>query len=266
MEHVTAVTEQRQNNYDPRNILTMESVYGEGFMSPGGPAEVIRIVEDVQLDKGRILDLGCGTGGAGIVLAKRFESSRVVGLDIEPSVLERARELVHASGLAERIDLELTEPGRFPFPDESFDIVYANSTTCHIDKLTAFFDEVHRVLKPGGLFLGADWYVGEQRESFEIWDKLLRSRGLNFYFAEHHEFSRAAEQSGFESTVYHDRSEAMLALAREGLTQVQGKLREPLRATMGDTGYELFIDWARERARVLEEGGMSHCHFRAKKT
>ena len=146
------MAEQRQNNYDPRNILTMESVYGEGFMSPGGPAEVIRIVADIELDEGSILDLGCGTGGAGIVLAGHFESSRVIGLDIEPSVLERAQVLTDASGLSDRISLQLTEAGPLPFADECFDIVYANSTTCHIDNLKRFFCRGASRVKSGWAF------------------------------------------------------------------------------------------------------------------
>ena len=89
----------------------MESVYGEGFMSPGGATEVIRIVEHIQMDNGRILDLGCGTGGASIALAGHFAACRVTGLDIEPSVRDRARELVDASGFAERIAPQLTQPG-----------------------------------------------------------------------------------------------------------------------------------------------------------
>ena len=126
------MTAQRQNKYDPRNILTMESVYGPGFMSPGGPSEVIRIFTGIDPPPARVLDLGCGAGGASIALAGHFTSAHITALDIEPSVLERARKLIDEGEFGDRIDLELGVPGALAFAERSFDSVYAHSTTCHI--------------------------------------------------------------------------------------------------------------------------------------
>ena len=121
------------------------------------------------------------------------------------------------------------------------------------------------MLKAGGLFLGADWYVGAKPEIFRVWDELLRSRGLNFYFVDRAAFSQAIRQSGFASTLYQDRSVSMSVLAREGLARAEGSLRHSLIDSLGEPGYEAFLDWGRERSHVLETGGMSHCHFRATK-
>ena len=58
------------NRYDPRNIETMELVYGTGYMSAGGDAEVARIVSGIKICDQQILDVGCGLGGAAISLVK----------------------------------------------------------------------------------------------------------------------------------------------------------------------------------------------------
>ena len=54
------------NRYDPRNIETMELVYGTGYMSAGGDAEVARILSGIKICDQQILDVGCGLGGASI--------------------------------------------------------------------------------------------------------------------------------------------------------------------------------------------------------
>ncbi|GIT54420.1 MAG: hypothetical protein Ct9H300mP16_15800 [Pseudomonadota bacterium] len=56
------------NRYDETNIQTMELVYGRGYMSAGGDEEVARIVGTVTITNKKILDIGCGLGGAVISL------------------------------------------------------------------------------------------------------------------------------------------------------------------------------------------------------
>ena len=41
----------------------LAAVWGEGYLSPGGPEEVSRILEGLDLTGARMLDIGCGTGG-----------------------------------------------------------------------------------------------------------------------------------------------------------------------------------------------------------
>jgi len=52
--------ENQQNNHDQRNIDTMEMVYGRGYMSGGGDAEVAKILDGIALKGKRVLDFGCG--------------------------------------------------------------------------------------------------------------------------------------------------------------------------------------------------------------
>lgn len=102
----------------------------------------------------RILDLGCGSGGAGRSAARIVgESGMVVGVDSCQRVLEVARErapddvptaFVHAS--AERM---------VEIPDKSFDCVLASLVLEEIQNLPAALSEVYRVLRPGGRFIAS---------------------------------------------------------------------------------------------------------------
>ena len=52
--------EDREIEYDDDFVAVIEAMWGEGFLSPGGPEEVARILEGVSLAAGRVLDVGCG--------------------------------------------------------------------------------------------------------------------------------------------------------------------------------------------------------------
>jgi hypothetical protein len=58
-------------SYDAEGVAQLETIWGEGFMSPGGPAEVGRIVAGVPIAGCDVLDIGCGTVGAPLASAQR---------------------------------------------------------------------------------------------------------------------------------------------------------------------------------------------------
>ena len=76
-----------EEHYPPRLIAMLESVWGEGFLSPGGAEEVARVVGGLDLAGKAVLDIGCGAGGIDIALVRQHGAGHVLGLDVEDSVL-----------------------------------------------------------------------------------------------------------------------------------------------------------------------------------
>jgi SAM-dependent methyltransferase len=90
----------------------------------------------------RALDLGTGTGQGAFAIARRFPDAEVVGVDLAEAMLAEARRKTPAE-LADRLRFENGDASSLPFPDASFDLVaHAN--------MIPFFDELARVLTPGG--------------------------------------------------------------------------------------------------------------------
>lgn len=89
-----------------------------------------------------ILDLGAG---AGIVKEMDFRgrAQRICGVDLDPRVVENPM-------LDEG---KLADAGKIPYPDDNFDVVFADNVVEHLDDPTLVFREVARVLKPDGVFL-----------------------------------------------------------------------------------------------------------------
>jgi ubiquinone/menaquinone biosynthesis C-methylase UbiE len=125
------------------------------------------------------LDLGTGTGQGAFAIGRRFPQAQVVGVDLAEGMVAEARRNMPGE-LAERIRFESGDASALPFADGSFELVaHAN--------MIPFFDELTRVLAPGGQVVfafslgpGTPIYVAPER----LKDELLR-RG----FAEFAEFA-----------------------------------------------------------------------------
>ena len=90
----------------------------------------------------RALDLGTGTGQGAFAIARQFPAAEVVGADVAERMLAEARTKT-PPGLRDRVRFEVADASALRYPDAEFDLVaHAN--------MIPFFDELTRVLKPGG--------------------------------------------------------------------------------------------------------------------
>jgi len=104
----------------------------------------------------RILDLGCGTGEMALAIARASPAVKLIGVDGDADVLERAAAKARAAG----VELELHEAlaDRLPLPDASVDCVVSTLMFHHLVPSTkrAALAEARRVLVPGGRLLICD--------------------------------------------------------------------------------------------------------------
>lgn len=104
---------------------------------------------------GRVLEVGCGRGVALPVFAERLVPTKLVGVDVDPALVEHARGRVGALG----VDASVVEGDvrALPFEPDSFDLVVDFGTCYHVsggdDGARAALREIGRVLRRGGLFV-----------------------------------------------------------------------------------------------------------------
>lgn len=117
-----------------------------------------RLVEQAKIEKGyRVLDVGCGTATLAILIKKAHPEAEVTGLDGDPNILEIARTKIKSEGVDITLDVGMSF--ELPYPDRSFDRVVSSLVFHHLtrENKARTFNEIFRVLKPGGELHVADF-------------------------------------------------------------------------------------------------------------
>ena len=97
----------------------------------------------------RVLDIGCGLGGASRVLASIY-GCRVSGIDLTAEYCRTAMALAQWVGLGEKVDYQTANAIDLPFAKASFDIAWTQHASMNIADKARLYREAHRVLKPSG--------------------------------------------------------------------------------------------------------------------
>ena len=107
-----------------------------------------------ELDKPHILDIGCGSGVPTLELA-RLSDGPIIGLDIALSLLDKLAKKIEEAGLSDRVTTLKCSMFELDFPDESFDVIWAEGSIARIG-FERGLKEWRRFLKPHGFLVVHD--------------------------------------------------------------------------------------------------------------
>jgi ubiquinone/menaquinone biosynthesis C-methylase UbiE len=99
----------------------------------------------------RVLDIGCGLGGAARFATTRY-AVKVAGIDATPDYVTTGNEICKWLGVEGRVSLEQGDALALPFADATFERAYMMHVGMNIVDKAALAREVARVLRPGGAF------------------------------------------------------------------------------------------------------------------
>ena len=141
----------------------------ESFAGVANPFVLGRIEEGAN-----VLDLGCGAG-TDLLIAAQMVGARgsLTGVDMTPSMLERARASAAEMGIA-NVELHQSLIETLPLEDESVDVVISNGVIDLVPDKDLVFDEIDRVLRRGGRLQIADVVIHTEvsedaRDRIDLW-------------------------------------------------------------------------------------------------
>lgn len=116
------------------------------------------VIEKGKINKtSKVLDAGCGIGGAVVYIALHT-GARVVGISLVSRQIEEARAYAKKKRVAEKTEFMVGDYTKTGLDDNSFDVVYGMESVCYANPQSNFLREAYRLLKPGGTLVLTDGY------------------------------------------------------------------------------------------------------------
>jgi len=146
-----------------------------------------------------VLDLGAGAGFDCFLAADKVgRSGRVIGVDMTPEMLEKARENVEKGDYG-NVEFRLGEIENLPVADNSVDVVISNCVINLAPDKGRVFKEAYRVLKPGGRLMVSDIVLLKELPAF-IKNSVAAYIGCVAGAIHKDEYIGAMETAGFQET------------------------------------------------------------------
>ncbi len=108
------------------------------------------------IDHGLALELGPGPGYLGLEWLKHTRGTELCAVEISPDMIALAEANAREYGLSERWRCLPGDARKIPFPAGAFDAVFSNGSLHEWSEPVEIFNEIHRVLKPGGRYFISD--------------------------------------------------------------------------------------------------------------
>lgn len=145
----------------------------------------------------RAFEFGCGTGTTALALAPSV--GQILATDISSGMITIAREKAEKDGCS-NASFEVAVPDAAPWPDASFDTVFGFNVLHLLPARASALNGIHRLLKPGGLFISKTTCLKEMSPILRAAVPLMRLIGKAPYvaFFSAAELEREIAAAGFE--------------------------------------------------------------------
>lgn len=133
-----------------REIYPVTALEYDQLIASGRMGQFLTLIHELDLrGHEKVLDVGCGPGGATLKLAQLLPCGEVWGVDITDEMLEIAQQRARAQRL-QNVQFRKEDAMALSFPDETFDIVFSSYLLPWVPQVDRALREMQRVLKPGG--------------------------------------------------------------------------------------------------------------------
>jgi SAM-dependent methyltransferase len=193
--------------YSPEELAAIPAEANMG-LSCGNPTAFARLRPGET-----VVDLGCG-GGLDVLLAapKVGPTGKAIGIDMTPEMIERTRRNAAQQGLR-NVEFHLATIDQLPLTDSSVDCIISNCVINLVPEKRVVFQEMYRVLKPGGRVAVSDIALKRPLPE-EIGQSLLADVGCIAGAILIEDYERDLRTAGFEAVQIVDTGKDLNAYAK----------------------------------------------------
>lgn len=155
--------------YDPAELAALPAEVTAPFAGIANPHRMGSIATGET-----VLDIGCGAGMDLLLAGRRVgPTGRAIGVDMTDAMVQRARSSARTVGL-DHVEVRKGDATSLPLDDASVDVVITNGVINLVPEKQRAFDEIQRVLKPGGRLHLADILLDRElsedaRNNIDLW-------------------------------------------------------------------------------------------------
>ena len=165
---------------------------------------LIERLKTIKFEPLDILDLGCGTGTNGLNLRKKYKKSRIINYDFSENMLKEAC-IKQKLFILDKINPSpysyiCADIEAIPLEENSLDLVWSSSTLQWCNELDLVFNQVKKILKPGGLFIFSTFGPNTLNELREITENLFNEKKTST-FIDMHNLGNLLMDSGFSDSI-----------------------------------------------------------------
>lgn len=236
----------RAAGLNPEQRVSPEALAALDHFHTGGLRASRELLELAQISgEDRVLDIGAGLAGPARLLASVL-GCRVDCLEMSPDYCVGAALLNRLTGLDDRIEVHQGSALDLPFADDSFEVVWMQNVGMNIADKRKLYDEIYRVLKPGGRYAFQEMAAGKVATSY--FPLPWATDPADNFLVSAEEMRSVLGESGFVTELLEDTSAVHLSR-----TTANAAAPAP-----GQLGLAVFVDNLAEKAgnarRSLEEG------------
>ncbi len=168
----------------------------------------------------RILDIATGTGSFAIAAQKVLKPSEIIAADISWEMMKIGQQKVMNKGLSDKITFEQQDCAKLTYGDNCFDVVTTSYGIRNYADIDKSFQEILRVLKPGGVFLAVELTNPEtapMRQLHSVYCKLILPKLSNLICKDRYANKYLPESVA----VFPQGRELMLMLKKNGFVRIR---------------------------------------------
>ena len=229
-----------EGHYGPKQLNMLKTVWGEGFLSPGGTEEIDQILKGLNLKNKKVLDIGCGTGGAVFHMIEKY-------------------------GAKDKAKFICTKPGEYKFEDKSFEAVFSKEAFLHIIDKKNLLKEINEILADNGILAVGDWMRNDDNEPSEQMKEYIAAEGLDMFMCSLEKYESLLKETGFKVLSLNDRNKWYLEKVKTEISDIRGPLYDDVVNLIGKEEADGALEIWEKLLGVVEKGEHRPGNFQAVK-